>query len=254
MLGVPHDELGEEVGAAVAVKNGEERRGRGAAGLRQGAGRRLQVPAADLVHRRAAQGADGQDPQARDRAAGLTAVRAAALLAAAAAAAPTQAGAPWPTMRHDTANTGRSPIAARWHGDRPWSFATGRGIFSTAGHRRRRHGLHRLGRRRLLRAGPRRPRALAGAHGRHHRRRRGDLALRRAPAHRAADLRLGRRAPLPRAHGPRRRCRARGGSCGRSARAAGPRRGSSSTGGRATSAWRRTGRSWPATPAGRPTR
>ena len=46
-------------------------------------------------------------------------------------AAPTQAGAPWPTMRHDTANTGRSPIAARWHGDRPWSFATGRGIFSS---------------------------------------------------------------------------------------------------------------------------
>jgi outer membrane protein assembly factor BamB len=59
-------------------------------------------------------------------------VRAAALLAAAAAVAPTQAGAPWPTMRHDTANTGRSPTAARWHGDRPWSFATGRGIFSTA--------------------------------------------------------------------------------------------------------------------------
>jgi outer membrane protein assembly factor BamB len=34
-------------------------------------------------------------------------------------------------MRHDTANTGRSAVAARWHGDRPWSFATGRGIFST---------------------------------------------------------------------------------------------------------------------------
>ncbi len=48
-----------------------------------------------------------------------------------AAASPTQAGAPWPTMRHDTRNTGRSAIAARWHGDRPWSFATGRGIFST---------------------------------------------------------------------------------------------------------------------------
>ena len=35
-------------------------------------------------------------------------------------------------MRHDTRNTGRSEVAGRWHGDRPWSFATGRGIFSTA--------------------------------------------------------------------------------------------------------------------------
>ena len=38
-------------------------------GLRQGAGRGLQVPAQDLVRRRAAQGADGQDPQARDQSA-----------------------------------------------------------------------------------------------------------------------------------------------------------------------------------------
>ena len=45
VIGVPHDELGEEVGAAVALKDGEERRRRGAARLRQGAGRRLQVPA-----------------------------------------------------------------------------------------------------------------------------------------------------------------------------------------------------------------
>jgi outer membrane protein assembly factor BamB len=46
--------------------------------------------------------------------------------------APREAGAPWPTMRHDTRNTGHGDIAGRWHGDRPWSFATGRGIFSTA--------------------------------------------------------------------------------------------------------------------------
>ena len=62
----------------------------------------------------------------------LAAVAAAAAPATAPAAAPTQAGAPWPTMRHDTRNTGRSPVAGRWQGDRPWSFATGRGIFSTA--------------------------------------------------------------------------------------------------------------------------
>jgi outer membrane protein assembly factor BamB len=60
-----------------------------------------------------------------------TAVVAAGVAPLVAAAAPTQAGAPWPTMRHDTRNSGRSAIPARWHGDRPWSFATGRGIFST---------------------------------------------------------------------------------------------------------------------------
>ena len=34
-------------------------------------------------------------------------------------------------MRHDQHNTGRSPIVARYHGDRPWALQTGRGIFST---------------------------------------------------------------------------------------------------------------------------
>lgn len=38
---------------------------------------------------------------------------------------------PWPEMRHDERNTGASPIVARYHGDRPWAFKTGRGIFST---------------------------------------------------------------------------------------------------------------------------
>jgi outer membrane protein assembly factor BamB len=42
-----------------------------------------------------------------------------------------QAADPWPEMRHDSRNTGASPIIARYHGDRPWMFHTGRGIFST---------------------------------------------------------------------------------------------------------------------------
>jgi len=54
------------------------------------------------------------------------------LLAAPAPAAATKlATSPWPEMRHDSRNTGLSPIAARYRGDRPWAFRTGRGIFST---------------------------------------------------------------------------------------------------------------------------
>ena len=34
-------------------------------------------------------------------------------------------------MRHDSRNTGVSPIVGRYRGDRPWAFRTGRGIFST---------------------------------------------------------------------------------------------------------------------------
>jgi outer membrane protein assembly factor BamB len=44
---------------------------------------------------------------------------------------PVDADAPWPLFRHDRRNTGRSPIVARWRGDAPWSFATGKGVFST---------------------------------------------------------------------------------------------------------------------------
>jgi outer membrane protein assembly factor BamB len=44
---------------------------------------------------------------------------------------PVQASSPWPEMRRDSRNTANSPIRARYHGDRPWSFATARGIFST---------------------------------------------------------------------------------------------------------------------------
>ena len=68
VVALPDDELGEEVGAAVALKAGSAGDGAGAARVRQGAGRRLQVPSRGLVRRRAAQGADRQDPQARDHA------------------------------------------------------------------------------------------------------------------------------------------------------------------------------------------
>lgn len=44
---------------------------------------------------------------------------------------PVQADAPWPTFRRDPHNSGLSPTAARYHGDQPWSFQTGKGIFST---------------------------------------------------------------------------------------------------------------------------
>ena len=49
---------------------------------------------------------------------------------AAAATSPTvplDASSPWPEMRHDSRNTGSSPIVARYHGDRPWAFRTGAG-------------------------------------------------------------------------------------------------------------------------------
>ena len=48
------------------------------------------------------------------------------------AAAATLAGSPWPEMRHDSRNTASSPIRGRYRGgERPWSFRTARGIFST---------------------------------------------------------------------------------------------------------------------------
>ncbi len=43
----------------------------------------------------------------------------------------TQPGAPWPTMRHDLRNTGATDIAGLDPGTQPWSFQTGKGIFST---------------------------------------------------------------------------------------------------------------------------
>jgi outer membrane protein assembly factor BamB len=71
---------------------------------------------------------------------GLTLLAVAAVLSPGAVAAqagafsydvPVQARSPWPEMRRDSRNTAISPIHARYRGDRPWSFATARGIFST---------------------------------------------------------------------------------------------------------------------------
>jgi outer membrane protein assembly factor BamB len=46
---------------------------------------------------------------------------------------PVPPGTPWPEMRHDRRNTGASEIRGVWvKGRRPWSFRTGKGIFSTA--------------------------------------------------------------------------------------------------------------------------
>ncbi|MFI5397655.1 MAG: PQQ-binding-like beta-propeller repeat protein [Candidatus Binatia bacterium] len=44
---------------------------------------------------------------------------------------PVQEGAPWPLFRRDHRNTGRSPLRAVYNGEKPWSFQTGKGIFST---------------------------------------------------------------------------------------------------------------------------
>jgi outer membrane protein assembly factor BamB len=46
---------------------------------------------------------------------------------------PVPPGSPWPEMRHDRRNTGASDIVGRYvKGRTPWSFRTGKGIFSTA--------------------------------------------------------------------------------------------------------------------------
>jgi len=38
---------------------------------------------------------------------------------------------PWPSMRHDARNTGRSSLPGTYRGGKPWAFRTGKGIFST---------------------------------------------------------------------------------------------------------------------------
>ncbi|MBI2382991.1 MAG: PQQ-binding-like beta-propeller repeat protein [Gammaproteobacteria bacterium] len=43
---------------------------------------------------------------------------------------PAPQDAPWPEFRHDRRNTGRTRIEARYQGDAPWMFQTGKGIFS----------------------------------------------------------------------------------------------------------------------------
>jgi outer membrane protein assembly factor BamB len=44
---------------------------------------------------------------------------------------PPRTPSPWPSMRHDSRNTGAGAVPAVYRGDRPWSFATGRGLFIT---------------------------------------------------------------------------------------------------------------------------
>jgi outer membrane protein assembly factor BamB len=65
---------------------------------------------------------------ARRAAVAITAAIAATLVAAGPAPA---AQALWPSMRHDTRNTGATRVAAHYRGDQPWAFHTGKGIFST---------------------------------------------------------------------------------------------------------------------------
>jgi outer membrane protein assembly factor BamB len=53
--------------------------------------------------------------------------------ASASDAIPVPPGTPWPEMRHDRRNTGASDIAGSYvKGLEPWSYKTGKGIFSTA--------------------------------------------------------------------------------------------------------------------------
>ena len=44
---------------------------------------------------------------------------------------PVEPESPWPTFRRDHRNTGRSELPAVYAGDQPWSFRTGKGVFST---------------------------------------------------------------------------------------------------------------------------
>lgn len=44
---------------------------------------------------------------------------------------PVQPDSPWPTFRRDRRNSGSSLLPAVYQGDQPWSFQTGKGIFST---------------------------------------------------------------------------------------------------------------------------
>ena len=67
VIGLPHPSLGEEVGGRGGPQAGRHRHRRGTARLRQGPGRGVQVPAARVDRRPAAQGADRQDPEAGHR-------------------------------------------------------------------------------------------------------------------------------------------------------------------------------------------
>ncbi len=64
VIGIPDDDMGEEIGAAVALKSGATADRGGAPGLREGAPRGVQVPARRVARRGAAEGPHGQDPAA----------------------------------------------------------------------------------------------------------------------------------------------------------------------------------------------
>ena len=64
VIGLPHPALGEEVARRGGPQAGRRDHRRGTARLRQGPGRGLQVPAARVDRRLAAQGPDRQDPEA----------------------------------------------------------------------------------------------------------------------------------------------------------------------------------------------
>ena len=70
VIGIPHERVGRGDRRRRRPPRGRAARPRGGQRLRQGADRRLQVPAPGLVPRRAAERPHRQDPQARDRAAG----------------------------------------------------------------------------------------------------------------------------------------------------------------------------------------
>ena len=68
VVGIPHPDLGEEVGAAVALKPGATATPEELRAVRQGPGRRLQVPEEGLDRRRAPEERHRQDRQAGDHA------------------------------------------------------------------------------------------------------------------------------------------------------------------------------------------
>ena len=145
-------------------------------------------------------------------------------------------------MRHDRFNTGRSPIRAKYHaGDRPWAFATGKGVFSTP----------IVGSHETVYAGSADTNFYAIRNGRPQvalQDRRDHRLRRRAGPRRHRHLRLRRRAHLP----PPRPHRRQG--LDASAPPASRPRASSSTGGRATSPWGPAACSTRATPAAPSTR
>ncbi|MCB9736484.1 MAG: PQQ-like beta-propeller repeat protein [Deltaproteobacteria bacterium] len=46
-------------------------------------------------------------------------------------AVPLDPASPWPKFRRDARQTGRSPVTPTYDGSTPWTFATGKGVFST---------------------------------------------------------------------------------------------------------------------------